>query len=94
MFFYHLGIAQLHIAKDNINCLYGLKNENNKWVLKPTYAYIEEAYRNSSVFQVFDGQYRGIISAEDGKVIIPCCQDRFDADFHYFLGYKNEKTQS
>ena len=91
LFFYHFGIAQLRIAKDNINCLYGLKNENNKWVLKPTYAYIEEAYRNSSVFQVFDGQYRGIISAEDGKVIIPCCQDRFDIDSHYFIGYKNEK---
>ncbi len=92
LFLYHLGIAQLHIAKDNINCLYGLKNENNKWVLKPTYAYIEEAYHNSSVFQVFDGQNRGIISAEDGKVIIPCCQDRFDISSHYFIGYKNEKT--
>lgn len=91
IFYCHAIFAQLHIAKDNINCLYGLKNENNKWVLKPTYTYIEEAYHNSSVFQVFDGQYRGIISAEDGKVIIPCCQDRFDINSHYFLGYKNEK---
>ncbi|MBC7695958.1 MAG: WG repeat-containing protein [Burkholderiales bacterium] len=91
LFYYHAIFAQLHIAKDNINCLYGLKNENNKWILKPTYTYIDEVYRNSSVFQVFDGQYRGIISAEDGKVIIPCCQDRFDISFHYFLGYKNEK---
>lgn len=90
-FCYHSIFAQLHIAKDNINCLYGLKNENNKWILKPTYTYIEEAYRNSSVFQVFDGQYRGIISADDGKVIIPCCQDRFDISFNYYLGYKNEK---
>lgn len=91
IFYCHAIFAQLHIAKDNINCLYGLKNENNKWLLKPTYTYIEEAYHNSSVFQVFDGQYRGIISAEDGKVIIPCCQDRFDINSHYFLGYKNEK---
>lgn len=83
--------TQLHIAKDNINCLYGLKNKRNKWVLAPTYSYIDEVYHNNSIFEVFDGQFRGIISADDGKVIIPCCQDRFDVSFHYYLGYRNDK---
>lgn len=89
MFFYHFGIAQLHIAKDNINCLYGLKDESRSWVVQPKYIYINEC---SGSFVVFDGLNHGVVS-KNGKLIIPIQHESIFCEFNYFLGYNKSKIK-
>ena len=61
--------ATLHIAKDNINCLYGLKNIRNDWVLTPQYNYLVENYQDLRYFKIEHNGKLGMIR-KDGKYLI------------------------
>ncbi len=61
--------ATLHVAKDNVNCLYGLKNMNNEWVIKPSFDYIGENYTDQRFFNIGHHSKAGIIR-KDGKYFI------------------------
>ena len=62
--------ATLRIAKDNVNCLYGLKNMNNEWVIKPSYDYISENYADQRYFNIAHQSKNGLIR-KDGNSLIP-----------------------
>lgn len=63
----------LHIVKDNVNCTYGLKNHEGKWIVEPTYILIQQY--NSSYFLATDVMGDGIISPT-GKQVIECTYDQ------------------
>lgn len=63
-----IASAQLHIAKDNMACAYGLKNEAGQWVLQPGYTYIDNVA--GGCFNAMVGEQNGIFSHE-GKLIVP-----------------------
>ncbi len=62
--------ATLRIAKDNVNCLHGLKNMNNEWVIKPSYDYISENYADQRYFNIAHQSKNGLIR-KDGNSLIP-----------------------
>lgn len=63
--------ATLHIAKDNVNCLYGLKNMNNEWVIKPSYDYIGENYDDQRYFTLVQQSKLGLIRKDGNYLVQP-----------------------
>ncbi len=77
---FFLPAQELKIVKDNINCTYGLKNANGKWVIPADYV---------SIYQDDYGYYKlktenteGLASAK-GKIILK-------ADFQYVNPFRNQ----
>jgi len=69
-----LTIAQdLRIVKDNINCTYGIKDEEGNWVVDATYILIEEY--NSGHFLMRNEMGLGIFTP-NGKEMVPCKYDQ------------------
>jgi hypothetical protein len=79
--------ATLHIAKDNVNCLYGLKNMNNEWVIKPSYDYISENYADQRYFNIAHQSKNGLIR-KDGKYFIEPIYDEI-RPVQYYSPYGN-----
>jgi hypothetical protein len=79
--------ATLHIAKDNVNCLYGLKNMNNEWVIKPSFDYIRENYADQRFFNIGHHSKSGIIR-KDGKYFIEPIYDEI-RPVQYYSPYGN-----
>jgi len=66
----------LHIAKDNINCLYGIKNYKKEWVVPPQYTYISLLYSDRlSYFKTHQNNKYGIISVDGHLKIEPIYED-------------------
>lgn len=84
---------ELRIVKDNINCSYGLKDDEGKWVVDPIYTLIQTY--NSGYFLVKDALGDGLLSP-NGKWILPCEYDRIDVKLtNWVLMYDynmNQKT--
>ena len=74
--------ATLHIAKDNVNCLYGLKNMNNEWVIKPSFEYLGENYTDQRSFNIGHQSKAGLIR-KDEKFFIESIYDELYPVQHY-----------
>lgn len=59
--------VKLHIAKDNINCYYGLKDYQNEWVLKPEFDYISKSDGEPLYFILEKKGKKGLIRI-DGRL--------------------------
>jgi antitoxin component YwqK of YwqJK toxin-antitoxin module len=81
--------VSLHIAKDNINCLYGLKDYKKQWVLKPVYTYISEV-NYTSFYRLTSNNKQGIADAK-GVVKIQPLYDRIDVLQRIFPDSKSDK---
>ncbi|MES2554520.1 MAG: WG repeat-containing protein [Bacteroidota bacterium] len=66
---------QLRVAKDNLLCAYGLKNDQQKWVVSASFVTLEPL--QNGVFKTFDGQLYGLLNAA-GKEIIPPTYDKIE----------------
>jgi len=67
---------QLHVAKDNLLCAYGLKNEQQNWLVPASFITLEN-FENGT-FKTFDGQLYGLLNAQ-GKEIIPPKYDKIES---------------
>lgn len=79
--------AQLIIAKDPRDCLYGLKDSAGNWVVKPEYNNVEFHRPN---YIVTKGQYQGVVSAK-GKLIVPASYEDIDFTWCEFPENKNNR---
>ncbi len=76
---------KLKIVKDNIACLYGLKDDAGNWVVPANYIEIKGGYHNK--YTVKQGEKWGLIN-DQGKFIIPLMYDEIrGADYSYLNGY-------
>ena len=71
--------AQLHVDKDNGDCLYGFRNRLGDWVIPPQYDKVQDF--NQDYFIVSKNDKYGIIN-DYGKVILPV-----DYDFLGIINY-------
>ena len=62
--------AQLKIVKDNIACTYGLKNEQNEWVVKAQFIDIQTLHAPSIIFETLSESGYVLID-KDGKELLP-----------------------
>ena len=94
------AVAQpLHAVKDNIACLWGLKNDSGKWVIPPKYTQMENRY--GGVFIAAYNEKWGVLSAE-GKITVPFEYDNLkpnsylngpqDSGFYKIYAVKNGKS--
>lgn len=60
---------ELHIAKENILCLYGLKNATGAWLMEPRYTGLTKL--GNSCYKTFDGVKYGLLDATGKEVIEP-----------------------
>jgi WG containing repeat len=66
-----------HVVKDNIACLYGLKNDSGEWVVKPQYNELEFE-SGQLVYIASKGEKQGVLDAS-GKIIVPILYDKINA---------------
>lgn len=64
---------KLHPSKDNIACLWGMRNDSGKWVVTPKYIAIERTY--DGLYLAMLGEKWSLLSAE-GKELIPLLYDK------------------
>lgn len=60
---------QIKIAKDIINCTYGLKDQNGNWIVEAKYTLIENLDRKNTRFKIFDGLNYGIIDNKGNHIV-------------------------
>jgi antitoxin component YwqK of YwqJK toxin-antitoxin module len=60
---------ELHIAKDNYACLYGLKDVNDKWIVKATYQMINDPI--NGFFEIDLNEKWGILDMSGKEIIAP-----------------------
>ena len=63
------GLSQNRVVKDNLDCLYGIKNPEGDWVVKPKYILLTGYTYGYFVTQ--EGPNYGLL-AQDGKELLPC----------------------
>jgi hypothetical protein len=68
--------AQLIISKDYNACLYGVKNSDEKWIVKPEYSDIDPFKKNGCAIAK-KNEKCGIID-DAGKILIPCIYDQIE----------------
>ncbi|GAB5417825.1 MAG: hypothetical protein Crog4KO_24270 [Crocinitomicaceae bacterium] len=61
------SFAQNRAVKDNIACLYGIKNANGEWVVEPTYQELKGSAHG--YFISGDGKYLGVLDHNGNEVI-------------------------
>lgn len=76
-----LSAQSLHIAKDNVACLYGLKNDSGRWVVKPIYTQLDEFHAGTAV--VSKGTRYGLID-EKGNIIVPVEYEDFQPSYSWY----------
>jgi hypothetical protein len=83
-----------HVVKDNVKCLYGLKNDSNQWVVQPQYTTLSDeryyfiAGNSEKKSGVINTRCQLILPVEYDKVI-PLSWNRTAADL--FIVEKNKK---
>lgn len=63
------AFAQLHIVKDNVACLYGLKNEKNEWVVPAKFQMLRALEHQFFASTVADKQ--GLLNPEGKEIAAP-----------------------
>lgn len=69
LIFSQWGITQNRVVKDNLACLYGIKNANGDWVVKPKYLLLT-GY-DYGYFLIQEGANFGLLDY-DGTQLLPC----------------------
>ncbi|ASS48348.1 MAG: hypothetical protein A3D31_08710 [Candidatus Fluviicola riflensis] len=82
--------GQLRIAKDNLLCAYGLKNDQQKWIVPASFVTLDVL--ENGVYKTFDGQLYGLLNAQ-GKEIIPPTYDKIEPNgWGMYQVVLNDKT--
>ncbi|HLP56259.1 MAG TPA: WG repeat-containing protein [Fluviicola sp.] len=79
---------ELRIAKDNLLCAYGLKNDQQKWVVEPSFVTLEPI--GDGAYKTFDGQHYGLLNAQ-GKEITPPVYDNITP--YEWIGFQVKKDE-
>lgn len=91
---YPYGRGRPHVVKDNVKCLYGLKNDSNQWVVQPQYTTLSDQRtyflpgNSQSKFGLINNRGQLVLPVEYDK-IISVSDHRFAPDL--FIVAKNEK---
>lgn len=92
---YPFGRGRPHVVKDNVKCLYGLKNDSNQWVVQPQYNTLSDnqwyyvAGNSSSQFGVLNLRCKLVVPVIYDK-IFPLIVYRTEPDL--FIVTKNKKS--
>lgn len=83
LFCFQVSLAQnLHPVKENMACLWGLKNDSGQWVISPRYTQILPGY--SDLFVAVENEKWGVLNLE-GKTTVPFEYDELKPDYYLNL---------